>query len=586
MASKPKGRQRRQRTAPGVYTIEPNDPNKHFTTPAGAIFWKIGGKSMWGERYRKRAQSWAAAIAYRDEWEKADKKYLETNRQVVVPSVIVSKELSEEVLAQATRAYHKLPKLEGSHTVDPRYTLDDGIQFALKCGWNPTLGSVKVKELLPELLAYQEWRTKLDWRESGQGRYITKATFINHKRSIKHCGLIFGEETLSTINSKPRQQAILDALGDVTLEHKQCACAGLCLLLKWLKDSGRLGQAAVNCFRVRVTAKAVPEVMSIIQQQEYLDAVWRTKWAATGVARLFLGVRPWSELKKSKSDSVAYGLAPDCRTFFVPIDGKTGWRPVRCSPIATLLFEELKKEGRLFKTIDANGNMVLDHASTRAWTSMYARIGYRVGAGSLRDLNRSAKGRAMSDDELVKYFRKFYPEKYPHEFVKDYPRHTSISAFVESSLGEIDKAATHFGNSRIIINKNYRGRMSLAAAIVHYRLLPTGLKGKYKPEDIPLPPWCQVAPDKLSEADLKEMLALYASLPRFDPTVDYTSRSRTAMEANSRSEAVRRRWAEAKARSTWPEERAKLAKKVAEWKTLPSKAAPAPEPLQLPLQAA
>jgi hypothetical protein len=326
--------------------------------------------------------------------------------------------------------------------------------------------------------------------------------------------------------------------------------------------------------------------MSIIQQQEYLDAVWRTKWAATGVARLFLGVRPWSELKKSKSDSVAYGLAPDCRTFFVPIDGKTGWRPVRCSPIATLLFEELKKEGRLFKTIDANGNMVLDHASTRAWTSMYARIGYRVGAGSLRDLNRSAKGRAMSDDELVKYFRKFYPEKYPHEFVKDYPRHTSISAFVESSLGEIDKAATHFGNSRIIINKNYRGRMSLAAAIVHYRLLPTGLKGKYKPEDIPLPPWCQVAPDKLSEADLKEMLALYASLPRFDPTVDYTSRSRTAMEANSRSEAVRRRWAEAKARSTWPEERAKLAKKVAEWKTLPSKAAPAPEPLQLPLQAA
>ena len=90
---------------------------------------------------------------------------------------------------------------------------------------------------------------------------MTKATFINHKRSIKHCGLIFGEEALSTINSKPRQQAILDALGNVTLEHKQCACAGLCLLLKWLKDSGRLGQAAVNCFRVRVTAKAVPEVI-------------------------------------------------------------------------------------------------------------------------------------------------------------------------------------------------------------------------------------------------------------------------------------------------------------------------------------
>ena len=122
-----------------------------------------------------------------------------------------------------------------------------------------------------------------------EGRYMTKATFANHKRSIKHCGLLFGEESLSTINSKPRQQAILDAPGDATLEHKQYACAGLSLLLKWLKDSGRLGQAAVNCFRITVTAKLVPEVMSVIQQQEYLDGVWKTKMAATGVARLFLG---------------------------------------------------------------------------------------------------------------------------------------------------------------------------------------------------------------------------------------------------------------------------------------------------------
>ena len=119
--------------------------------------------------------------------------------------------------------------------------------------------------------------------------------------------------------------------------------------------------------------------MSVIQQQEYLDAVWRTKMAATGVARLFLGVRPWSELKKSKSDSVTYGLSSDCRTFLVPIDGKTGWRPVRCPPIATLLFEELKKEGRLFKAVNANGNMLLDHAAPKTWTRLYARIGYKVG---------------------------------------------------------------------------------------------------------------------------------------------------------------------------------------------------------------
>ena len=543
---------------------------------------------MWGQEYRKRPQSWAAAIAYRDEWEKADKKYLETNSQVTVPSVIVSKELSEKVLAQATRAYHKLPKLEGSHTVDPRYTLDDGIQFALDCGWNPTLGSAKVRELLPELLAHQEGRTKLDWRESGKGRYITEDTLLNHKRSIRYCEMIFGEESLSTINSKPRQHAILDARGDVSLGHKQYACAGLSLLLTWLKDSGRLGQAAVSCFRVTVTTKAVPEVMSVIQQQEYLDGVWKTKMAATGVARLFLGVRPWSELKKSKSDSVTYGLSSDCRTFLVPIDGKTGWRPVRCPPIATLLFEELKKEGRLFKAIDANGNMLLDHAAPQTWTRLYARIGYRVGAGSLRDLVTSAKARAMSDDELINYFRKFYPEKYAHGFVKDYPRHTSISAFAEVSLGEIDKAATHFGNSRNIINKNYRGRMSLAASILHYRLLPTGLKGKYKGEDIPLPNWCQVDPDKLNEADRKEMLALYASLPKFDPTVDYTSPSRLAMEEESRSEGQRRRWAEAKTRSTWTEEKAKLVKRAAKMRSRSSSstAGSALEVLELPLQAA
>ena len=588
MASKLKCRQRRQRTAPGVYTIEPNDPKRHVTTRTGSIFWKISGKSLWGQRYRKRAQNWAAAIAYRDEWEKADKRYLETNSQVAVPSVIVSKELTEEVLAQATRAYHKLPKLEGSHTVDPRYTLDDGIQFALDSQWNPTLGSVKVKTLLPELLAHQEWRTKLDWRENGNDRYITKDTLLHHKRNIRYCGMIFGEESLSTINSKPRQQAILDARGDVSLGHKQYACAGLSLLLKWLKDGGRLGQAAVSCVRITATAKAVPEVMSVIQQQEYLDAVWNTKMAATGVARLFLGVRPWSELKKSKSDSVTYGLSSDSRTFLVPIDGKTGWRPVRCPPIATLLFEELKKEGRLFKAIDANGNMLLDCAAPQTWTRLYARIGYRVGAGSLRDLITSAKARAMSDDELINYFRKFYPEKCAHEFVKDYPRHTSISAFAEISLGEIDKAATHFGNSRKIINKNYRGRMSLVASIVHYRLLPTALKGKYKAEDILLPNWCQVDPYELNEADRKEVLSLYAGLPKFDPTVDYTSPSRSAIEDESRSEAQRRRWAEAKTRSTWAAEKAELDKRAAKMrsKRFSSAAGFAPEVLEFPLQAA
>jgi hypothetical protein len=74
---------------------------------------------LWGQRYRKRPQTWQAAIAYRDEWEKADKEYLVTNKQVKVPTVIVSKELNEAVLAQATRAYHLLPRLRESHAVDP-----------------------------------------------------------------------------------------------------------------------------------------------------------------------------------------------------------------------------------------------------------------------------------------------------------------------------------------------------------------------------------------------------------------------------------------------------------------------------------
>jgi hypothetical protein len=211
---------------------------------------------------------------------------------------------------------------------------------------------------------------------------------------------VFGEESLHTINSKPRQRAILDTLEHVSLTYKQYATAGLSLLLHWLKNAGRLGQVAVSCFRVSVASEAVPEVMSIIQQQEYLDGVWKGKMAAAGVARLFLGVRPWSELKKSKSEKVAYGLTPDCRTFLVPIDGKTGWRPVPCPPIATVLFEELKKEGRLFKTTDSHGNMLLQDAHPKTWTRLYAWIGYKVGPGSIRSFLGTTKARTMSDQEL------------------------------------------------------------------------------------------------------------------------------------------------------------------------------------------
>lgn len=201
----------------------------------------------------------------------------------------------------------------------------------------------------------------------------------------------------------------------------------------------------------------------------------------------------------------------------------------------------------------------------------------------------------MSDEELVEYFRKFYPQTYAHEFVKDYPRHTSISAFVQISLGEIDRAATHYGNSRKVITKNYRGRMSLAAGIVHYRLLPTGLKGKYKAEDVALPNWCQADPDELSEADRKEMLALFASLPSFDPTVHYVDRAPLALDKQSRSDGQQRRWANAKAADHWAEQRAKMAKRAElararrggmRGRQSASELASGPGVVELPLQAA
>ena len=89
--------------------------------------------------------------------------------------------------------------------------------------------------------------------------------------------------------------------------------------------------------------------MSIPQQQEYLDEFWFTALAAAAVAKLHLGVRPWSELGKSKSEDIKYGLTPDYRRFLVKPDSKTGWRAFLVPPVARVLFARLDKEGRLSK---------------------------------------------------------------------------------------------------------------------------------------------------------------------------------------------------------------------------------------------
>jgi hypothetical protein len=282
---------------------------------------------------------------------------------------------------------------------------------------------------------------------------------------------------------------------------------GLSRLLHYLVEKEKLGVARI--YKCETKIIAVPEAMSIQQQQEYLDELWPTVFAAGAVARLWLGARPWSELKKSKVEEVRYGLSTDYRTFYSPRDGKTGWRPVEVPPIARLLFEQLDKEGRLSRERTPEGFHIIYVGAANNWTYHYAKLGYMATTGIVR---QSQLDRGMTREEIMDLFRARCPIKHK-AFTTDFPRHTNISAYLHVSNGQTDACATYHGNSRKIIDKHYRSLMSKAMAFLHFRLFPSIVAHLFKRDEIALPSFCTVTMDELEKAEYNKLVA---SLPKLD----------------------------------------------------------------------
>jgi hypothetical protein len=89
--------------------------------------------------------------------------------------------------------------------------------------------------------------------------------------------------------------------------------------------------------------------------------------------------------------------------------------------------------------------------------------------------------------DCAEQFRKVYPELFEN-YVKDYPRHTAISARATSSENP-DTTATWAGNSAKEVKESYWGRMAVEETIQHYRRIPTQLRGKLDPTTVALPSW-------------------------------------------------------------------------------------------------
>ena len=275
----------------GVYTLTPK--NAPFYTPkTKAPYWKLKGWTIWGDRVRIRYELWEAGNTAQRQYEDADKEWLKSHKTPNQPVIIVSNSLDAVRLAEATRAVALLPRDPETDLPDRLATLDDGIAIALQSGWNPRASAATVNDLSDDFVNHITARNSLTWNDEN---YLSDAAFSIHVRAQRHAVAIFGPETLKTINSKERQCAIIEALPkDTSQSVKVQALYGLGSLLHDLVNREKLGIARIYKLS-RNKILSIPEVMSIPQQQEYLDEFWFTAFAAAAVTRLHLGVRHWSE---------------------------------------------------------------------------------------------------------------------------------------------------------------------------------------------------------------------------------------------------------------------------------------------------
>ncbi len=544
-----------KRLQAGEYYITPQSEPEHSPVD-NKPYWEVAGFRIWGgpkARVRRRFDTWPGADEKLRGFEEGDAEWLKNNRQVATPAVIVSKKLDESRLAEAERAVTLLP-LDESHKPDSRYRLDEGIAFALTQGWNPIAGDATVNEVITKVRAWIKKRHALPWENE---EYLAAGSLSRNKCVLDHCERIFGQHEISVINSVQCQKKVLEDATNEPDNYKQLALQGLSVVLNYLFKKETI--IVVRLHRFGLKSKRIPQAMKLLERQEYLDVFWDTDLAAASNARFHMGLRPFSDLKKSRATE-KWGLAPDLRYYHVPVDAKTGYRAVEVPPVARRLFQILRDEGRL-GTLNEHGNYQLYIGAPISWRRWYLKMGY--GETTPRQAkNCAVRLRTLSNEEAVVEFDKQYPRKYKEDkpsipgeaqadaiqnFIEDSPRHGSISAYVHTTGGMVDSAATYFGNSRKIILDHYLAVMSRAEAFLQYQMIPTCLLEKIDPTTIPLPSWAK--PELLTSEDNAEMETARAKLPKFDSSaLSLRAKARTA-----RREAFVRLWAAKKTSPDWPQ---------------------------------
>lgn len=549
----------KRRLQAGEYYITPESEPERSPVD-NKPYWEVVGFRIWGgrkARMRLRFDIWRGADEKLRGYENGDAEWLRSNKEVATPAVIVSRKLDESRLAEAERAVALLP-LDESNNLDRRWRLDDGIAFALTYGWNAIAGDATVKEVIQETRAWLKKRNALPWQNED---YLSDGSICRTKCVLNHCERIFGQFTISVINSAQSQKKVLEDARNEPDNYKQLALQGLRLVLNYLFKKETIG--VVRMHRFGLKSKRIPQVMKLLERQEYLDVFWDTDLAAASVARFHLGLRPCSDLQKSRA-AEKWGLTPDLRYYHVPVDSKTGYRAVEVPPVAKLLFQILKKEGRL-GILNEHGNYQLHLGSKNTWSFWYLKTGYGE-VTPKRAKHCTPRLRKLSDEEAVAEFNKQYPRKYkrgepptPGEaktdaimaFIEDSPRHGCISAYVHATNGMVDSAATYFGNSRGVILAHYLALIPKAEAFLQYQMIPTPVLEETDPKTIPLPSWAK--PEHLTPDDKAEIEALRATLPQLDPTVP----SLRAKGRAGNRDAIVRLWATRKASSDWPKTKEK-----------------------------
>jgi hypothetical protein len=393
-------------------------------------------------------------------------------------------------------------------------------------------------------------RTELSWKNEDH-----LATMSGVSCTLNHCERIFGQLTVGVVNSAEYQKAVLNAAEHEPDNYKQLALTGLRRALHYLLDRERI--SIVRLYSFGLKSEGIPQAMKLLERQQYIDVFWENDFAVAAVARFYMGLRPFSELKKSRA-ATPWGLSPDLRYYRVPMDSKTGYRPVEVPPVAKKLFEILRDEKRL-GTLNEHGNYQIHIGNASTWSPWYLKMGYGA-VTPVPAKNILPRLRKLSDEEAVSEFNTQYPRKYKNsndsipckattkaidKYLNDSPRKGSISAYVHATGGMVDSAATYFSNSRKIILAHYLALMSRAEAFLLYQTIPTCLLGNIDPTTIPLPSWAK--PELLSAEDKAELEALRAELPKFDASAP-SFRKKAEV---TRRDAIRRFWAAKKSSPDW-----------------------------------